>query len=421
MIKSGIAGQRPTRLNLQQEWNPAGRVSGMAGVVITTFPQEASAAARDIRNNGGYPRPETVAATILKLDATAAQALFDGPNHCGAARRWISPQQAAEACRLTAEGRARNEIWPTVDRAKIHEAAETEKPTQYDRDVVEHRLNEWERAEAEQDWHKNATSEKKTDARKEAREWSVEQRAEETRRDLINPGAIIDPTARIERNVEIEDRTHIGSNCQIKSNTKISNDTTIDKNCTIEPGCRIGRHVTIGHGTTIGEGTTIGHKTTIGEKCKIEVDVTIAENAAIGDSCTVGEATKIDDSARIDRKTRIGSDVVIQQKATVGQEGTIEDRSRIGIGTRIGDRVHIANDVQTDWQCNVGSDAKLQTRAKLEPYARVAAGTEIAAGARVKGSSPETAQPVIRGAGRPPGGGTPQANEPGRDPRPNRG
>ena len=102
------------------------------------------------------------------------------------------------------------------------------------------------RPRGEQDWYRDATDEQKTEACKAARQELVEQRAEENREHLINPGATIDPTARIERNVEIADRTEIGRSCRIKRDTKINHDTKIGEHCTLEPGCRIGRRVTIG-------------------------------------------------------------------------------------------------------------------------------------------------------------------------------
>ena len=428
MIRDGVTGQRRTTLNLDHAWSGNGEVSGLPGVVLTTFPLEADAAADEIeiKTNGEVATPEAITRKVLELNDLEARALLDGPNHSGAARRWITPQQTAEACRLTADGAKPEKVWPTVDREMIHNAAETEKLTKHDHRVIHEQLDQWEETETDRRSDPPRTDKQNAEARENAKRELTEQHTEEKSKHLISPSARIDPTARIARQVGIHDRAEIGAEARIGTETTIEHDSKVGWDCSIDRGCHILKRATINDQTIVGQNSRIGTAARIGPKCYLKTNVTVGDEAVISDLTSVGDGSKIGEDAQIGRRVDIGSHCRIQQKATVGAETTIGAKTLIQIGSRIGANAELAHDVKTGWQSKVGANAKIGEGTKVEPYAEVPEGTTVRPYSVVSApqhnlandTQPKPAQAVIRGAGRPVGGGTPQPTE--RNPEPTR-
>ena len=125
VLRRASPAQRPIPrvLNLDVGLTRDASVGGIAAFAVE---QGREYGLRLPRPSSGSPDLDQQAAVLLGLDADTAQALFDGPNDIGGARRWIEPADAAKACRLAAAGARPTELWPDVDTGKLRELARSE-------------------------------------------------------------------------------------------------------------------------------------------------------------------------------------------------------------------------------------------------------------------------------------------------------
>ena len=379
MIRAGDAGPAVAVLNLAEEWNDKDRVGGIVAATITAMPNAAREALRELRAEEGARGPHEVARRVLGLDEAQAGAFFDGPASAGAARRWIGPDEAAEAVRRTAAGDEPGRVWKQIDRRALYEAAGAEDLSAYDNGVVEERLEAWVEQRGEnvaelypQTEYEPAEHEAPTAGeREEARAEIVEQLRGEAGDGLIHPGADIHPTARIEN-------TRIAGPCTVGAGA-------IVRNADIEAGC------------VIGNGAKVEH-------------ARLGENCRIGDGCEIDRAD-LHDGAAVGRNSRIagqrGNRAEVGENAQVGAGCVLEKIDGYAPYVPANTRVHAGAVNTLDAAAPTGPDeaatsqtgAPIETEKRRTPPAHPGAGTasEVATtgNATVEGRA-STAPPPAR-------------------------
>ena len=195
----------------------------------------------------------------------------------------------------------------------------------------------------------------------------------------------------------------------------------------------------------IGSGTTIKAKAKLDTGATIGTDVEIGERATVGDHVRIERQTKVGDDATLSGgRADDGNTTYIHERARIGAFTHIGSCTHIGVETHIGDDCHIKEWCRIDHEVTVHDSVNLGQRTHVETGAvlndsvitlansRINRGAEIGTDAEVRSEAPvragtrvptETvldgephkntnadpdapAKPVVRGAGRPVGGGT---------------
>ena len=382
-LHNGEAG--PTRFNMDQHLHHD--VGGMPAFALATvgWPSHTT----DHQNEEVWRHSDTLrslAQERLGLDDDTAAALFDGPNHAGRQRRFIEPTQAAQACRLAADGASPEDLWPTVDREAIHSLSELEnKWTYHDEHIRE--MAEQDRLEAIEASPGRSTDpddDKGPDeadlAEVQGFDWSTET--------TVALDAKIHPTADIGR------VTRIAKHCEIAAGAIIHDGVDLPTSV------KVGERSELGHGTGIGKNTAIGNDCAF-DACTVGANVTIGSNVNVELGAVIGDHAVIADNAKIRTRSSIPAyanveafaEIAATDKVEADERNHVADTAEVHESSKLGARTHvrgtskIENGVQTIREVSI-TDSTVQAntligsqvdveRSKIGPLAVVGNNTTI--------------------------------------------
>ena len=382
-LHNGEAG--PTRFNMDQHLHHD--VGGMPAFALATvgWPGHTT----DHQNEEVWRHSDTLrslAQERLGLDDDTAAALFDGPNHAGRQRRFIEPTQAAQACRLAADGASPEDLWPTVDREAIHSLSELEnKWTYHDEHIRE--MAEQDRLEAIEASPGRSTDpddDKGPDeadlAEVQGFDWSTET--------TVALDAKIHPTADIGR------VTRIAKHCEIAAGAIIHDGVDLPTSV------KVGERSELGHGTGIGKNTAIGNDCAF-DACTVGANVTIGSNVNVELGAVIGDHAVIADNAKIRTRSSIPAyanveafaEIAATDKVEADERNHVADTAEVHESSKLGARTHvrgtskIENGVQTIREVSI-TDSTVQAntligsqvdveRSKIGPLAVVGNNTTI--------------------------------------------
>ena len=274
LIAEAKSGKPIDTLNLDATWGEQARehethkVGCIEAVVIHDDPTTAAEVAAKQRAAGERPTIGSIATEMLELDERTADRLFLGPADAGAARRWISPEQAAEACRRAADGASAARTWAHTDRAALHEAARTEDFASIHSTETEHELEEWKSGETE-----NAVPIYEATSEEPAEYPELDVTAERAlienswrdrgKWNLIPESASIHPSVQIhgrttkqmESGVRIEAGASLRGECDLRRNAVVHEGATVDRTAVME-NASIGRNASV-HGASVHENAVV--------------------------------------------------------------------------------------------------------------------------------------------------------------------
>ena len=408
ILADAAHGRAPRTLNLDCDWDEDSRVGSLATVAIAVNPKAAETARKSLDASGAKVTPQRVAQQVLRLGDEDADRLLRGPNYAGAARRWISPEDAAQACRLSAAGTDPSAIWPDVDREKMHAAALTEDFAEYRKEEINATIETW------QDDLAARTLEQASDGNEPAEEPgrqqlqgiridATERVREAGRRNLIDAHAHIDPTATIGDEVEIERGAWIGPEAKVDHCT-VGIGAVVDafadvKHSTLEAGSYVGSEAAV-RGAILETEASVGAHTVIATPEGLHVYT----GARIGQECLfdsneagwVQAGARIEDGAHnprpiadptpppnadeaiIHTTANIAEDADIGKMAWVGAETTIEQDATLERGTRVWPGAHVKADAFIQENAQIRCNAEVGERAAVGPNVIVAEAARVA-------------------------------------------
>ena len=393
MLRRASPAQRPIPrvLNLDVGLTRDASVGGIAAFAVE---QGREYGLRLPRPSLGPPDLDQQAAVLLGLDADTAQALFDGPNDIGGARRWIEPADAAKACRLAAAGAPPTELWPDVDTVKLRELARAETIEMYRPDGCC----------CDAHGHSYGYS-------LGAVTFSAVSSHTLLGGSLISPHAEIHPSARIGRNVEIAPGARIGPDVAVGAGAVVASAVLIERGARVAPRSELGFgsivsqsaqvhcyaaenvHVGVGgvvrpaatgerppmlrEAVWVGDGAEVighGHSSvppgtqvpsgarfdlaslepehvppdaldrrasanrtgSIDSTAKVHSTAQIAPDASVGPECDVGPWTVVGSGAVLERSVTLGAEAVVEQRACVGPQCVVGPGASVGRGAVVG-------------------------------------------------------------------------------------
>ena len=309
-------------------------MAGIAGIVLQMEPEAALQAYDEIAETGTRPTMTEIAAKLLGLAESTANALLAGPSWAGDRAGWIRPGDAAEATRKAAGKAAAKDVWSHLNRQALIRldkgfGTEAHAYARRAKAAGEKKCFDPENHEDRKSW-----MEQEFPRTRVAESAAVDATA------LIASGASIDGDAKIQRLARVEERVHVGAGAVIERSA------TLHRGCYVSEDAQIGAHASVGREVMVWKEVKVGERAAIEQRAELRIEGKVEAGARVGAASLIGE------------KATVG------KEATIGSDTTIERQATIGAGVTVGRC------------CRIGKDAKI-SNAEIVDYTMIPDGAEI--------------------------------------------